>query len=109
MSFADRTLQCVECGAEFVFPMREQQFYAEKGFANDPKRCPACRALRRSQRASSGPQWSTDRPITTSRTGRVMYPVVCAACGGQTEVPFEPRLDKPVYCSQCFARTRAAR
>lgn len=108
MSFVDRTLRCVECSTEFVFTAREQQFYAEKGFTHDPKRCPACRALRKSQRAQNNPQWLTDRPVTVSRSGRTMYPVICASCGKQTEVPFEPRLDKPVYCSECYARVRAS-
>ena len=38
--FEDKTLVCRECGAEFVFTASEQQFYAEKGFQNEPGRCP---------------------------------------------------------------------
>ena len=45
--YQDKTLVCRECGAEFVFTASEQQFYAEKGFQNEPGRCPACRAARR--------------------------------------------------------------
>ena len=37
---ADKTLTCKDCGAEFVFTEGEQQFYAEKGFTNEPQRCP---------------------------------------------------------------------
>ena len=40
---ADKTLTCKDCGAEFVFTEGEQAFYAEKGFENDPVRCPECR------------------------------------------------------------------
>ena len=48
--FEDKTLVCRECGAEFVFTASEQQFYADKGFQNEPGRCPACRAARRQPR-----------------------------------------------------------
>ena len=44
--FEDKTWKCRECGAEFVFTASEQQFYADKGFQNEPGRCPACRAAR---------------------------------------------------------------
>lgn len=43
----DITLTCKDCGAEFVFTAGEQQFYAEKGFTNQPVRCPACRKARK--------------------------------------------------------------
>ncbi len=46
----DKTLVCKDCGAEFVFTAGEQQFYAEKGFENEPQRCPACRKARKQQR-----------------------------------------------------------
>ena len=38
---ADKTLTCADCGKEF---------YAEKGFTNEPKRCPECRKARKQQR-----------------------------------------------------------
>ena len=47
--FEDKTLVCRECGAEFVFTASEQQFYAEKGFQNEPGRCPACRDVYKRQ------------------------------------------------------------
>lgn len=47
---ADKTLTCKDCGAEFVFTEGEQQFYAEKGFTNEPQRCPECRKARKAQR-----------------------------------------------------------
>ena len=40
---ADKTLTCRDCGNEFVFTEGEQEFYKEKGFENEPTRCPACR------------------------------------------------------------------
>ena len=47
---ADKTLVCSDCGNEFVFTEGEQAFYAEKGFTNEPKRCPECRKARKQQR-----------------------------------------------------------
>ena len=41
--YEDKTLVCKDCGAEFVFTAGEQEFYAEKGFVNEPKRCKSCR------------------------------------------------------------------
>ena len=47
---ADKTLVCSDCGNEFEFTEGEQAFYAEKGFTNEPKRCPECRKARKQQR-----------------------------------------------------------
>ena len=54
--YEDKTLKCKDCGADFVFTAGEQEFYAQNGFTNEPKRCKACRD------------------------------------------------DRPVYCSECFAK-----
>lgn len=93
MSFADKTLQCRECGESFVWTAGEQSFYAEKGLVNEPARCPDCRAAKR--RAQFG------------REPRVQHPVTCASCGAETTVPFIPRNDRPVYCSDCYDKVRA--
>jgi hypothetical protein len=45
----DKTLNCVDCNQEFVFTASEQEFYNEKGFANEPKRCPSCRKIKKDQ------------------------------------------------------------
>lgn len=86
----DKTIKCRDCGEEFVFTAGEQEFYAQKGFS-EPSRCPNCRAARKVSRGEGG-----------SRE-REMYPAVCAQCGKPTEVPFQPRSDRPVYCSDCYA------
>jgi CxxC-x17-CxxC domain-containing protein len=99
MSYQDKTIICIDCHQQFIFSAEDQQYHAEKGFANEPKRCPKCRAARRSERNSS------DRERYTTRD-RAMYPAVCAQCGKQTEVPFQPRGDRPVYCNDCY-RQRA--
>ena len=51
MSYADKTIACRDCGTDFVFTAGEQEFYAQKGFTNEPTRCPACR---QSRKASGG-------------------------------------------------------
>ena len=45
----DKTIVCVDCGKEFVFTEGEQAFYKEKGFENEPKRCPDCRKAKKAQ------------------------------------------------------------
>lgn len=97
--YQDRRLTCRDCGAEFVFSASEQEFFAEKGFTNDPGRCPECRTARKNKRG--GGQFGGYK-----RTDRQMYPAVCAACGRQTEVPFQPSGDRPVYCRDCFRPSR---
>ncbi len=99
MSFTDRELQCSDCGGTFTFTAGEQEFFATKGFTNDPKRCPDCRGARKAeQRGFGGGGYQTSR--------RQMYPVVCAECGAETEVPFEPREGRPVYCRDCYKSSR---
>lgn len=49
----DKTLTCKDCGSEFVFTEGEQQFYQEKGFQNEPQRCPDCRRARKAQRRNN--------------------------------------------------------
>lgn len=95
----DKILKCRDCGGEFVFTSGEQDFYAQKGFS-EPTRCPSCRAARKNARSDGG-------GFGGSRE-REMYPAVCAQCGKPTEVPFQPRSDRPVYCSDCFATQRSA-
>lgn len=90
MEFQDKVLKCKDCGADFVFTAGEQEFYAEKGFENEPARCKDCRANRRSQRDGGAP-------------AREMHDAICASCGAETKVPFKPRNDRPIYCRDCFA------
>ncbi|MGH2365507.1 MAG: zinc-ribbon domain containing protein [Chloroflexota bacterium] len=98
MSLADKSLTCVDCGNEFVFTVGEQQFYQTKGLLNEPKRCPSCRSAAKMARQSGGD--------TAYRPRREMHTVICAECGVETQVPFLPRNDRPVYCSDCFDRIR---
>ena len=60
MEFQDRILSCVDCGAEFIWTAGEQQFFADKNFKNEPKRCKACKGKRsRDRRARGGDRWSS--------------------------------------------------
>jgi CxxC-x17-CxxC domain-containing protein len=105
---ADKTLTCSDCGQQFTFTASEQQFYATKGFS-DPSRCPSCRAARKAAREGGSYSGSGYSGGGGGGYGgeRQMYPAVCAQCGKQTEVPFQPRGDRPVYCSDCY-RSRNA-
>ena len=96
MSYQDKSLQCSDCGSTFTFSAEEQEFFHSKGYTNEPKRCPECRQARKTERYGSsnfGPR-------------REMFPATCAECGKSTEVPFQPRGDKPVYCSDCYRKVR---
>lgn len=100
MSFQDKSIQCSDCGATFTFSAEDQEFFQKKGFTNEPKRCTSCRQARKSERGDSGSSYGPRRK---------MFPAKCAQCGKDTEVPFEPRGDKPVYCSDCYRKNRPAR
>jgi len=94
----DKDLTCRDCNAPFVFSASEQDFFAEKGFTNEPSRCPSCRAARKQSNTGGGYNRGNDRPQ------REMHEVTCATCGKQTQVPFRPSGDRPVYCRDCFSQ-----
>ena len=98
MSYTDRTLTCADCGTNFTFSADDQSYHAEKGFTNEPKRCSNCRAAKREQRGESSYGGSSGG----YGGQREMFSATCASCGKEARVPFEPRGDKPVYCSDCF-------
>ncbi len=85
-TYTDKTLKCKDCGADFPWTASEQEFYEKKGFDNQPARCPKCRQDKKQKMAA----------------GRQMYDVTCAKCGKPTQVPFQPKGDRPVYCLECF-------
>lgn len=134
MSYQDKTLTCSDCGAQFVFTGNEQAFYADRGFTNEPKRCPACRQSRKTQRGGSSDNYGSYSGGGYSAGGysggnggggggssagggggggyggrqREMHVVTCSSCGGEARVPFVPRGDRPVYCSDCFGQQRGS-
>ena len=126
---SDRTMTCRDCGQEFTFTAGEQAFYQERGFS-EPQRCPSCRSARKAQRSASGYEGGGydsggygnsyggggygggygggGGERSYSSGPRQMYPATCSNCGKATEVPFQPRSDKPVYCRECFQERRAS-
>jgi len=108
VSYADKAPTCRDCGAAFTFTEGEQEFFAEKGFTNEPTRCPECRAARKGQRGGGGYSGGGGGG-GYDRAPREMFEVQCTQCGGIARVPFQPRGDKPVYCSACFEQQRSYR
>ena len=122
MSYQDKVLTCADCGTQFVFSANEQAFYAERGFTNEPKRCGPCRQNRKASRGggssySSGGGYGGNGGDAYSSGGggyggggyggqRELHSVTCSSCGGEAKVPFVPRGDRPVYCSDCFSQQR---
>jgi CxxC-x17-CxxC domain-containing protein len=125
LSYADKTLECRNCGRPFTFTAGEQEFFASKGFQNEPSRCSDCRSLRRAERGgggytsggyssggyssgsySSGGYSSGGGGYSSGGGRREMFEVNCSSCGNVARVPFQPRGDRPVYCSDCFSRQR---
>lgn len=88
--YTDKTLTCKDCGVEFTFSAAEQEFYASKGFENEPARCPECRRKKKQARNND----------------REMFTVICDQCGVETQVPFRPTNGRPVYCRDCMDKRR---
>lgn len=134
--YADKTMTCRDCGKQFTFTAGEQEFYAQRGFS-EPQRCAECRQARKAGRdsgsygssdygssrggygdssyggrsggySSGGGYGSSSRGGSSSGT-RQMFKATCADCGTTTEVPFEPRQGRPVYCRDCFERRNPRR
>jgi CxxC-x17-CxxC domain-containing protein len=93
MALEEKTLRCRDCEKSFIFTIGEQEFYSSHGLLNDPRRCPECRQVRHRGRSGDG------RP-------RDMYTVNCADCGIETQVPFNPKEGRPVYCRDCYLKQR---
>jgi CxxC-x17-CxxC domain-containing protein len=102
MEFQDRTLKCIDCGADFVFTAGEQLFFHDKQFKNEPKRCKACKANRVAVLGLP--------PVHQAAHGRIKIETqaVCSQCGKQTTVPFRPTQGRPVFCRECFRERRQA-
>jgi CxxC-x17-CxxC domain-containing protein len=98
MSFQDRSIRCSDCGAAFIFSAEKQEFFQAWGYDNEQKRCPSC--AQAAKRYGTG-NYGSNR--------RQMFRVTCAECGKDTEVPFEPRAYRRVYCSDCYRKVRVHR
>ncbi len=108
MTYEDRNLTCAECNSEFTFSADDQEFHAGRGY-EDPKRCPSCRQARRGGGGGGGGGgYGGGGGGGGGGYGgpRQMYDAVCASCGSACQVPFQPRQDRPVYCSDCFSKDK---
>ena len=123
MNYADKNLTCRDCGQVFTFTTGEQEFHASMGFRNDPSRCQDCRTARKAKRGESADSYSyggysfRGTPSEGYGSGgygrrergeREMFSATCSDCGNEARVPFQPRGDKPVYCSDCFSKQRSS-
>lgn len=129
MTPGDQTLKCADCGADFPFTEKEQQFFQEKGFAHPPKRCSECRQKRRAQgggggggrrsfggggggggggRRFGGGGGGGGGFGGAPRADRPKYTVTCNACGQEASVPFEPIAGRAVYCQNCYRDRKGA-
>jgi len=100
MDFREKTIRCLGCQAAFPFSVGEQEFFASRGLT-EPKRCPACRRANKERRL--------EQDLGGDEPGGRLFTATCAACGGEARVPFEPRRDRPVYCSDCYREIRPDR
>ncbi|HZK53502.1 MAG TPA: zinc-ribbon domain containing protein [Desulfosporosinus sp.] len=98
--FTEKVLNCKECTKDFAFTVTEQEFFAQKGFTNEPGRCPECRAARKAKNGNRSGSSFGGGGFT--RGPREMFPAVCATCGKETTVPFQPSENRPVYCRECY-------
>lgn len=102
----DKVIACTTCGADFTFTGEEQEFYAQKGF-QEPKKCKPCRDAAKQARGGGGRGGYGGGGRGGYGAPRQMYDAVCAGCGVQTQVPFQPSGAKPVYCRDCFQASRS--
>ena len=114
MSTTAQTLVCADCANSFTFTASEQEFFQQKGFSA-PRRCKSCRDAAKAAKGQGGGGRSDSYggggrssggggDSYGSRPPREMHDVVCGRCGTQTQVPFKPTGDRPVYCRDCFQR-----
>jgi CxxC-x17-CxxC domain-containing protein len=103
-TYTDKVLRCADCNQDFVFSASEQEFYASRDFS-EPRRCAACRALRKASRGDSA--GSNGYGNSGGYGSREMFTATCANCGREAQVPFRPSGVRPVYCSDCFRAQRA--
>ncbi len=105
-SFTDKTLKCLECGADFTYAASEQELHKSLGYQNEPKRCGPCRDAKRQRKGDVGARGGIGGGGRPGGGPREFFTAVCAECGKEAQLPFRPRGDRPVFCSDCFAKKR---
>ncbi len=106
--YEERQLSCQSCGGEFAFTAEEQEFYDTKGF-QEPKKCKPCRDAAKQSRSGGYGRGGGGGGGGYNRGPRQLYDAVCASCGVQTQVPFQPNGSKPVYCRECYQGSSVSR
>lgn len=94
--FEDITINCVDCGSEFIWSSGEQVFFRDKNLTNPPKRCKDCKKAKNDR---------INAVLTAQKAGirqRVEVAVHCANCNCYTTVPFYPSQGRPVLCRSCY-------
>ncbi len=108
-AYTDKTLKCVECGADFTYAASEQELHASLGYQNEPKRCTPCREAKRMRKGGGGGRGGFGNGAGGGGGGpREFFTAVCAECGKEAQLPFTPRGDRPVYCSDCCSKRRSS-
>jgi CxxC-x17-CxxC domain-containing protein len=134
-TFADKTLKCIECGQDFTYTVAEQELHQSLGYQNEPKRCTPCREAKRQRKGpAAGGGGGGERPRGGGNGGgggggerprggggpsrreggggggggsqREYFLAICGECGKEAQLPFKPRGDRPVFCSECFDKKR---
>lgn len=94
--FEDLTLNCIDCGKDFIWTGGEQHFFYDKGLKNPPKRCKPCKQAKNDRLAAIA------NAQASGVKQRIEVIVNCAKCSNQTTVPFYPSQGRPVYCRSCY-------
>ena len=128
-TFTDKQLKCMECGQDFTYTVAEQELHQSLGYQNEPKRCNPCREAKRQRKGPAagggGGGGGGERPRGGGGGGgggrapreggggdrgggpaREYFMAICGECGKEAQLPFKPRGDRPVYCSDCFSKRR---
>ena len=105
MILTNKSIKCLDCGASFTFSTVEQAYFQSKGDSSEPGCCPSCRQTRKERQAAD----MSGNNAMTHRSATRMFTTNCARCGKRTEVPFEPKNHKAVYCSGCYDAIRPGR
>lgn len=92
----DTTINCIDCGKDFVWTVGEQQFFHDKGLQNPPKRCKSCKQAKNDRIAAA------QAAQAAGIKQKIEIEVNCHRCNAQTTVPFYPSQGRPVYCRTCF-------
>jgi CxxC-x17-CxxC domain-containing protein len=122
-TFTDKTLKCTECGQDFTYTVAEQELHQSLGYQNEPKRCTPCREAKRQRKGGpgggggggggprgggggGGPRGGGGGGGGGGGPAREYFVAICGECGKEAQLPFKPRGDRPVYCSDCFSKRR---